>query len=163
MTNPGQPAPDTFDVGRVSYAIFQLHRAHKGYAATLLRAMDLHPGQELVLMHLYDRDGQTQSELLASIGLDHSTLSKTVSRMQAAGLLVREPAEHDRRVMVVRLTDKGSAMRKPIAAMWRALEEVTLRNLSPQQAEDLMTAAYSVVDAINNRTQAHDPMESEAP
>jgi MarR family transcriptional regulator, organic hydroperoxide resistance regulator len=163
MTNPGQPAPDTFDVGRVSYAIFQLHRAHKGYAATLLRAMNLHPGQELVLMHLYDRDGQTQSELLASIGLDHSTLSKTVSRMQAAGLLVREPAEHDRRVMVVRLTDKGSAMRKPIAAMWRALEEVTLRNLSPQQAEDLMTAAYSVVDAINNRTQAHDPMESEAP
>lgn len=114
-------------------------------------------------MHLYDRDGQTQSELLASIGLDHSTLSKTVSRMQAAGLLVREPAEHDRRVMVVRLTDKGSAMRKPIAAMWRALEQVTLRNLSPQQAEDLMTAAYSVVDAINNRTQAHDPMESEAP
>jgi DNA-binding MarR family transcriptional regulator len=163
MTNPGQPAPDTFDVGRVSYAIFQLHRAHKGYAATLLRAMDLHPGQELVLMHLYDRDGQTQSALLASIGLDHSTLSKTVSRMQAAGLLVREPAEHDRRVMVVRLTDKGSAMRKPIAAMWRALEEVTLRNLSPQQAEDLMTAAYSVVDAINNRTQAHYPTESEAP
>ena len=161
MPNAGPPAPDTFNEGRVSYAIFQLHRAHKGYAATLLREMDLHPGQELVLMHLHDRDGQTQSELLASIGLDHSTLSKTLRRMQDAGLLVREPAEHDRRVMVVRLTDKGSAMREPIAAMWRALEEVTLRNLSPQQAEDLMMAAYSIVDAINHRTQTRDPMESE--
>jgi MarR family transcriptional regulator, organic hydroperoxide resistance regulator len=63
--------------------------------------------------------------------------------------------------MVVRLTDKGSAMREPIAAMWRALEEVTLLNLSPQQAEDLMMAAYSIVDAINNRTQTRGPMESE--
>jgi DNA-binding MarR family transcriptional regulator len=159
MPNPEPPAPE----GRVSYAIFQLHRAHRGYAATLLRQMDLHPGQELVLMHLYDRDAQTQSELLASIGLDHSTLSKTLRRMQDAGLLVREPAEHDRRVMVVRLTDKGRAMREPIAAIWRTLEDVTLRNLSPQQAEDLMVAAYSIVDAINNRTRTRDPMESETP
>ena len=120
----GTPSPDTFKEGRVSYAIFQLPRAHRGYAAALLRQMGLHPGQELLLMHLYDRDGQTQSELLESIGLDHSTVSKTLRRMQDAGLLVREPAEHDRRVMVVRLTDKGRAMREPIAAMWRALEEV---------------------------------------
>ncbi len=148
--------PDTFNEGRVSYAIFQLARAHRGYAATLLRQMDLHPGQELVLMHLYDRDAQTQSELLASIGLDHSTVSKTLRRMQDAGLLVREPAEHDRRVMVVRLTDKGSAMREPIAAMWRTLEAATLRNLSPQQSEDLMMAAYSIIDALNNRTQTRD-------
>jgi DNA-binding MarR family transcriptional regulator len=161
MANARPPAPDPFNEGRVSYAIFQLHRAHKGYAASLLREMDLHPGQELVLMHLHARDGQTQSELLASIGLDPSTLSKTLRRMQGAGLLVREPADHDRRVMVVRLTDKGSAMREPIVAMWRALEEVTLRNLSPRQAEDLMMAAYSIVEAINNRTRTRGPMESE--
>jgi MarR family transcriptional regulator, organic hydroperoxide resistance regulator len=162
MPNAEPPAPDTFNAGRVSYAIFQLHRAHRGYAATLLRQMGLHPGQELVLMHLHGRDAQTQSELLASIGLDHSTLSKTLRRMQDAGLLVREPAEHDRRVMVVRLTDKGSALREPIAAMWRALEEVTLRNLSQRQAEDLEKAAYAIVDAINNRAQSPDPKESES-
>ena len=146
----------------MSYAIFQLARAHRACAAALLREMDLHPGQELLLMQLFDRDGQTQSELLESVGLDHSTVSKSVSRMQDAGLLVREPAEHDRRVMVVRLTDKGSALREPIAAMWRALEEVTLRNISPRQAEDLEKAAYSIVDAINNRAQSPDPKESES-
>ena len=93
----------------MSYAIFQLARAHRARAAAMLREMDLHPGQELLLMHLLDRDGQTQSELLESVGLDHSTVSKSLSRMQDAGLLVREPAEHDRRVMVIHLTDKGWA------------------------------------------------------
>ena len=134
----------------MSYAIFQLARAHRAYAAALLREMDLHPGQELLLMQLFDH-GQTQSELLESVGLDHSTVSKSLSRMQDAGLLVREPAAHDRRVMVVQLTDKGRAMREPIAALWQALEETTARNLSAQQAESFVRTAYAITDAISSR------------
>ena len=160
MLTPKLHIPTTFDQGPVSYAIFQLARAHRGYAAGLLRQLDLHPGQELVLMHLFDRDGQTQSELLASVGLDHSTVSKTLRRMQDAGLLIRQPAEHDRRVMVVHLTEKGRAMREPIATMWRTLEETTTQNLSPQQAESVINAADTIVNAINARTQT-DRMESE--
>jgi DNA-binding MarR family transcriptional regulator len=151
MPAPTPRIPTTASEGQMSYAIFQLARAHRGRAAAMLREMDLHPGQELLLMHLLDRDGQTQSELLESVGLDHSTVSKSLRRMQEAGLLIREPAEHDRRVMVVHLTDKGRAMRGPLAAMWRALEETTARNLSAQQAETFVRTAYAIADAINSR------------
>jgi DNA-binding MarR family transcriptional regulator len=135
----------------MSYAIFQLARAHRAYAATLLREMDLHPGQELLLMQLLDRDGQTQSELLESVGLDHSTVSKSLRRMQDAGLLIREPAAHDRRVMVVHLSDKGRAMREPIAALWQALEQTSARNLSERQAESFVETAYAITEAISSR------------
>jgi DNA-binding MarR family transcriptional regulator len=142
----------------MSYAIFELARAHRGHAAAMLRKMDLHPGQELLLMHLFDRDGQTQSELLERVGVDHSTISKALRRMQDAGLVVREPAEHDRRVMVVHLTDKGRAMREPVAAMWRALEEISTQHLSAQQAESFVSTAYAVVDGISGR-----PLPQERP
>lgn len=151
MPAPTHRAPSTAGEGPMSYAIFQLARAHRARAAAMLREMDLHPGQELLLMQLLDRDGQTQSELLESVGLDHSTVSKSLRRMQDAGLLVREPAEHDRRVMVVHLTDKGRAMREPIAAMWRALEETSALNLSAEQAESFVRIAYTIADAINSR------------
>ncbi|MFE9445342.1 MarR family winged helix-turn-helix transcriptional regulator [Streptomyces sp. NPDC006602] len=151
MNAPIPRAPSTASEGQMSYAIFQLARAHRARAAAMLREMDLHPGQELLLMHLLDRDGQTQSELLESVGLDHSTVSKSLRRMQDAGLLIREPAEHDRRVMVVHLTDKGRAMREPLAAMWRALEETSARNLSAQQTESFVRMAYAIADAINGR------------
>src|SRR3954451_15983924 len=151
MPTPEPRIPTTAGAGPMSYAIFQLARAHRAYAATLLRAMDLHPGQELLLMHLLDRDGQTQSELLDSVGLDHSTVSKSLRRMQEAGLLVRETDEHDPRVMVVHLTDKGRAMREPLAAMWRALEETSALTLSAQQAESFVRTAYAIADAINGR------------
>ncbi|UUU31881.1 MarR family winged helix-turn-helix transcriptional regulator [Streptomyces sp. CA-210063] len=159
MHAPTPRTPTTADEGPMSYAIFQLARAHRARAAAMLREMDLHPGQELLLMQLLDRDGQTQSELLESVGLDHSTVSKSLRRMQDAGLLIREPAEHDRRVMVVHLTDKGRAMREPLAAMWRALEETSARNLSAQQAESFVRTAYAIADAINSRALPQEESE----
>src|SRR3954447_22495709 len=143
--------PTTASEGQMSYAIFQLARAHKARAAAMLREMDLHPGQELLLMHLLDRDGQTQSELLESVGLDHSTVSKSLRRMQDAGLLVRVPAEHDRRVMVVHLTDKGRTLRQPIADLWQTLEEASARNLSERQMTSFLRAAHAITEAINSR------------
>ncbi|MER7575858.1 MarR family winged helix-turn-helix transcriptional regulator [Streptomyces sp. NPDC126514] len=154
MPAPTPHIPSTVNGGQVSYAIFQLARAHRGYAAAMLRDMDLHPGQELLLMQLLDRDGQTQSELLESVGLDHSTVSKSLRRMQEAGLLTRQPAEHDRRVMVVHLTDKGRAMREPIAAMWKTLEEASVRDLSEEQAESFVRDAYTIANAISTRESA---------
>jgi DNA-binding MarR family transcriptional regulator len=151
MPTPEPRIPTTAGAGPMSYAIFQLARAHRACAAAMLREMDLHPGQELLLMHLLDRDGQTQSELLDSVGLDHSTVSKSLRRMQDAGLLIREPAAHDRRVMVVHLTDKGRAMREPLAALWQALEETSARNLSEQQAESFVQTAYAITEAISSR------------
>jgi DNA-binding MarR family transcriptional regulator len=153
MHVPVPQVPTTASDGRVSYAIFQLARAHRGHAAAMLREMDLHPGQELLLMHLLDRDGQTQSELLDSVGLDHSTVSKSLRRMQDAGLLVREPAPHDRRVLVVHLTAKGRAMREPLTAMWRALEEISVRNLSEQQAQSFIHTAYAMTEAIKEESR----------
>ncbi|MBC7267188.1 MAG: MarR family transcriptional regulator [Streptomyces sp.] len=145
------PTPSTASDGRLSYAVFQLARAHRGHAAAMLRAMDLHPGQELLLMQLFDRDGQTQSELLESVGLDHSTVSKSLRRMQEAGLLTREPAEHDRRVMVVHLTDRGRALRAPIAAMWRTLEETSVQGLTAKEIETFVRIARSVTEALGDR------------
>ncbi|MFF8954106.1 MarR family winged helix-turn-helix transcriptional regulator [Streptomyces sp. NPDC014940] len=148
MTDPVTRPPSTARDGSLSYAVFQLARAHRGHAAAMLRAMNLHPGQELLLMQLFDRDGQTQSELLDSVGLDHSTVSKSLRRMQEAGLLTREPAAHDRRVMVVRLTDAGRAMREPIADMWRALERLSVRNLTADQVKAFTETAYTIEQSI---------------
>ncbi|WP_328813459.1 MarR family winged helix-turn-helix transcriptional regulator [Rhodococcus sp. NBC_00297] len=163
MPESASPFPASFNGGQVSYTIFELARAHRGYASTLLRGLELHPGQELILMHLHHRDGQTQSELVASVGVDHSTMSKALRRMQDTGLIVREPAEHDRRVSVAHLTSKGEAMREPIAAMWRELESVTTRDLTTQQAASLLTAAHTIIDSIRGRTTPDGPDERGTP
>lgn len=151
MSDPtSSELPSTAGEGPLSYAIFQLARAHRGHAAGMLRAMDLHPGQELLLMQLFDHDGRTQAELLERAGLDHSTVSKSLRRMQEAGLLTREPAPHDRRVMVVHLTDAGRALKEPIAEMWRVLEEISVRGLTADQVDAFTTCAYIIEKSVRD-------------
>ncbi|MFD1149920.1 MarR family winged helix-turn-helix transcriptional regulator [Saccharothrix hoggarensis] len=151
--------PSTADAGRLSYAIFTLARAHRGFAAALLRDLGLHPGQELLLMRLFDRDGQTQSELLEHVGLDHSTVSKSLRRMQDAGLLTREPSERDRRVLHVWLTDEGRALREPLTDLWSTLERASVRGLDPAEVDTFIRLAGAVEHAIAHR-HTH-PIEEE--
>jgi DNA-binding MarR family transcriptional regulator len=150
-TSPSDRRPSAAGGGRLSFAIFALARAHRAHAAGLLRDLGLHPGQELLLMRLFDRDGQTQSELLDAVGLDHSTVSKSLRRMQEAGLLTREPAEHDRRVQLVRLTDQGRALREPIEAMWSTLERTSVQGLSADEVESFIALAQVIEKSIAGR------------
>jgi DNA-binding MarR family transcriptional regulator len=151
-TTPSE-LPNTAAEGPLSYAIFQLARTHRARAAVMLRAMNLHPGQELLLMQLFDHDGRTQAELLERAGLDHSTVSKSLRRMQEAGLLTREPASHDRRVMVVHLTDAGRALQEPIADMWRALEQVSVRDLTPDQVQEFTRYAHIIEKSVRDHSR----------
>ncbi|MFF6912795.1 MarR family transcriptional regulator [Streptomyces sp. NPDC012466] len=145
--------PSTAGGGPLSYAIFQLARTHRARAAAMLRAMNLHPGQELLLMQLFDHDGRTQAELLERAGLDHSTVSKSLRRMQEAGLLTREPASHDRRVMVVHLTDAGRALQEPIADLWRTLEQVSVRDLTPDRIQAFTTCAHIIERSVRDHSR----------
>ena len=146
----GGPRP-VQDSGPLSYAIFQLARAHRAHAARMLRGLGLHPGQELLLMRLLDRDGQTQSELLAAVGLDHSTVSKSLKRMQEAGLLARKPAGHDRRVTRAWLTDEGRAMRGPLERMWSELERASVGGLDAETVERFLATSAAIRRSIIER------------
>ena len=65
--------------------------------------------------------------------------------------MVREPAEHDRRVMVVHLTDKGRAMPEPIADLWQSLEGASAGTPTEEQAGAFVETAGAITDSISSR------------
>ncbi|MFF1678084.1 MarR family winged helix-turn-helix transcriptional regulator [Streptomyces sp. NPDC058256] len=136
--------PGTADGGPVSYAIITLARVHGGYAGELLRGLGLHVGQELILMQLLERDHQSQSELLKALGMEHSTVSRSLRRMQEAGFVTRKPADRDRRVMIVSLTEKGKATREPLAQMLARLEKATVESLDEASRETFIALARAM-------------------
>ncbi|WP_106402298.1 MarR family winged helix-turn-helix transcriptional regulator [Actinocorallia populi] len=157
MTSSTSGSPEVAGDGPLSFAIFNLARVHRAHAAGLLRELGLHPGQELLLMQLLDRDEQTQSELLEAVGLDHSTVSKSLRRMQEAGLLIRRPAEHDRRVQLVTLTDAGRALRQPLERMWADLERISTQGLSPQEITAFIHTAETIRHSMLNSSSPKKP------
>jgi len=60
------------------------------------------------------RDGISTKDLSYLLGLAVSSLNEFLAKLEKRGFITREPSEQDKRVMLVKLTDKGrSYTRKP--------------------------------------------------
>lgn len=116
--------------GPLSHAIVRLARVHRVQAAHLLRDLGLYPGQELMLMRLWEQDEQPQGDLAKLLGVDASTATKTLQRLEQAGVVTRRAAPADRRSVIVSLTAPGRELAARIAAVWGELEERTTAGLS---------------------------------
>lgn len=129
----------------VSFAIFALARSHRAKAASMLADIGLFPGQEILLMQLAEKDGKPQKSLCESIGLDHSTVAKSVARLERDGLIERRKCPEDGRISQVHLTAKGREMTDAIARVWAELERQTIKDLSAAEQQTLMAAAKKIV------------------
>src|SRR5690349_10654464 len=107
----------------VSYAIFALARAHRALAGTFISGYGLYTGQEILLAHLGTEDGQSQKSLAHLVRSDHSTVSKMVGRLEAAGLVEQRKDDKDERISRVFLTDAGQRIQESIKMAWGQLEE----------------------------------------
>jgi len=118
----------------VSFAIFALARSHRAKAASMLAGIGLFPGQEILLMQLSEKDGKPQKALCDSIGLDHSTVAKSLLRLEREGL-----------VSQVYLTQKGWEMTHAITGVWSELERMTVEQLTVEEQAQLMSAAKKIM------------------
>ncbi|AFH60534.1 MarR family winged helix-turn-helix transcriptional regulator [Paenibacillus caseinilyticus] len=133
----------------VSFAIFMLARAHRGLAAQMLREIGLFAGQEIMLMQLWDQDSQSQQSLGRLIGLDHSTVAKSVKRMEEAGLVTRTRSPQDKRVTLVSLTDSGRELEAKVNDIWNRLERITAERLTEKERRLLVSLSYKIAAAID--------------
>ena len=75
--------------------------------ARRIHALGAMPGQFPVLLCLWAEDGLSQTELTARVRIEQPTMARTLTRMERAGLVRRQPDPDDRRRALVYLTDKA--------------------------------------------------------
>jgi DNA-binding MarR family transcriptional regulator len=138
MTNPG--LPQSAQSQTVSYAIFRLARSHRMLAGQLLRDLGLRPGQELLMMHLWEDGPSRQSVLAALFDTDSASMTRTVQRLERSGYVRRVPDPADGRATLVEPTPAGLALRARVEEVWRELERLTLGHIEPPEAARLHAA-----------------------
>ncbi|MBB5121467.1 hypothetical protein AF335_14060 [Streptomyces eurocidicus] len=121
----------------VSHALARVARVHRAAAGQLLRSLGLHPGQELLMMQLWDHGPQPQAQLIERLGLDASTVTRMVQRLEQAGFVRRRRSDTDRRAVLVEATAAAQALQEQVVQAWRELEELTLRGLDDSERAGL--------------------------
>ncbi|MEX1029913.1 MAG: MarR family winged helix-turn-helix transcriptional regulator [Paenibacillaceae bacterium] len=133
----------------ISFAIFALARSHRGLASKLLRDVDLFAGQEIMLLQLWDQNDQSQNSLAHTLRLDHSTVAKSVRRLEESGLVTRRRSEEDGRVTIVSLTQAGRNLEAKVIEIWSELEHITTEDLSEEEKELLVTLSLKMAANID--------------
>ena len=124
--------------GPTVHAVFRLSRMHRTMAGRLLRDLGLAPGQELLLLQLWDRDGCSQADLVERLGIDPSTVTKMLQRLERDGWVRREPSPDDGRVTLVALTPAGRDLRAAVTDIWRRLEHESVKTLADDERAELL-------------------------
>ncbi|MET9429283.1 MULTISPECIES: MarR family winged helix-turn-helix transcriptional regulator [unclassified Streptomyces] len=123
--------------GPVSHTLARVARLHRIAAGRLLKAAGIYPGQEFVMMCLWEKGPVRQSELIKAADLDPSTVTKMLQRLEHTGLVRRSPDPADRRAVLVEATDSSCALLAEVSGAWSDLEEHTLAGLDPRERAEL--------------------------
>jgi MarR family transcriptional regulator, organic hydroperoxide resistance regulator len=145
---PPAEATELEETFPVSYSIFAMARTHRAIAAAELAQLGLFPNQEIMLIQLAASDGLPQKTLAQTLKVNHATVTKTVGRMEKAGLVERRESDQDRRITLVYLTPAGRALHDKVIGIWRHLEELTAGQLTAEDRAAFLRASDKIRRAM---------------
>ena len=116
------PTPDHLLLDlQLCFALYAATNAvTRSYRAPLGKLGLTYP-QYLTLLALWERGGHTVKSLAAALRLDSSTLTPLLKRLELAGWVERRRDPADERVVRIELTAAGKALRRPVAAVQKAV------------------------------------------
>ena len=113
--------------------------------------LGLAPAQFMVLLELWQQDGQTQSELTGKLDVEQATMANTLRRMERDSLIDRRPSEQDRRARLVCLTHKARILQRDATTAAQEQNKAALAPLSEAEQRALLDMMQRVIKTMQRR------------
>ncbi|MGP5197115.1 MarR family winged helix-turn-helix transcriptional regulator [Arthrobacter rhombi] len=135
---------------------FPLYSSEKTVVAAyrpLLAPLGLTYPQYLVMLALWEEDGQPVSALGRRLGLDSGTLSPLLKRLEGSGRIQRRRGTADERVVTIQLTSEGAALREDAVGIpSRLFAQLGLEAVEAAELRRLLAKICSTGQATPTRT-----------
>jgi MarR family transcriptional regulator, organic hydroperoxide resistance regulator len=126
------------EIDAILEAIVYLSTESRRITKELARRADL-TGPQLTVLKLLEGLGDLSlSDLSERIRAQNSTVTGIIDRMEREGLVVRARSTEDRRVVHIKLTDRGAKIAEQIAVEPMEIFRAALESLSPVEMRDLL-------------------------
>ena len=131
---------------QVCFALYSAQLAMSKVYRKLLQELDLTYPQYLVMLVLWEQDGQTVSGIGERLFLDSATLTPLLKRLETAGLLQRQRSRQDERQVAVVLTEQGHKLREKAEAVPESVMCAT--QCSPDELERLRDDLHNLRERL---------------
>lgn len=108
--------------------------------------------QYLVLLVLWEKDGQPVNDLARRLHLETNTVTPLLQRMEHEGLVSRKRSEKDGRQVLVSLTAEGRALEQRAASVPDEIGSlVVCDRLTPEAVPELFATLDEIVSQLESR------------
>jgi MarR family transcriptional regulator, organic hydroperoxide resistance regulator len=107
------------------FAVYSANNAFARFYRPKLEALGLTYPQYLVMVTLWEKDGQTVGEIGSRLFLESNTLTPLLKRLEVMGLIKRQRSRADERQVVASLTPQGFALKAKAEALPPAILTAT--------------------------------------
>ena len=97
---------------QLCFAVYAASHAFTRFYKPLLAQLGVTYPQYLALLTLWEEDGLSVTAIGDRLVLDSGTLTPVLKRLEALGLVARTRSAADERQVLVRLTERGRALRQ---------------------------------------------------
>ena len=117
----------------------------------LLSAQGLTYPQYLVLLVLWEKDGQPVNDIAKRLYLETNTVTPLVQRMEKEGILTRSKGTKDARQTIVRLTRKGKKLQEKLADVpFTVGGAVLCQSITPETVPGLFRTLDEMILQLKN-------------
>jgi DNA-binding MarR family transcriptional regulator len=127
-----------------------LHRAAQRMRAAMeeqAEQHDLHLRDYLVLTALGTLDQPTQLALGQALGVDKTTLTSLLDRLEQRGLVIRRPDPRDRRARLPEVTEAGRVLQTKVASALTRVEAGLLSGFTAAEQRSLRLMLCDLISA----------------
>lgn len=129
------------------FALYSANLAMTRVYRPLLEALELTYPQYLVMLLLWEQDGQTMKALGERLLLDSGTLTPLLKRLEGQGLVTRARDPADERLVRIHLTPQGTALRERATALPERIAAAA--NCPLPELAGLREALLNLRDSLN--------------
>lgn len=99
--------------------------------------LGLSPGQPKILEFLAEYGEHEQKDIASYCEIEPATVGNILTRMEAAGLIVRRNRPNNRRSLYVSLTERGEEMARMVVEIFASAEAQITSSLTEEERETL--------------------------
>ncbi|HEV7344939.1 MAG TPA: MarR family transcriptional regulator [Devosia sp.] len=150
MNEDQQRGAEAGGVGEMlCFSIYSAGHAFNALYRPLLEEIGLTYPQYLVMVALWNRDGQRVKELGDGLFLDSSTLTPLLKRMEGSGLITRTRNPDDERQVLLNLTKKGWDLKERSQTISTCIQNAV--GLDAAAVQKVQAAVDAIRDSIHKR------------
>ena len=129
---------------QLCFPLYAAARKVTGAYTPLLKPLSITYTQYIVLLVLWEKDGQTVGAIGDLLHLDNGTLTPLLKKMETEGIVTRLRSKEDERRVTIQLTEKGKALKKQAEDIPAKIGACI--HLSQEDARSLYRILYQILD-----------------